>query len=232
MTDNPKRSLPDIDNLIAQVESLRRRIRLVQKKDFRTPVQKEILAQRADTPWKLALFHHTHPNQFDEEFGVIDRYFRPTGSLDRGRFVQDIGTVRSGQIIESSETQPHYELYNPQRHHPSKKLIERYVFNEKALRVFLKSYTSVKRREYWDKSIKPQIEKIDLGLTPWIRLAKDYDIDVRNPLVIQTVDNADPGKLDQLIYDLKRLQQVKDSKTPYRLKDKVGGMIITHGQAS
>lgn len=129
MTDNLKRILPDdIDNLVAQVESLRRLLRVFKKKKFQTHDQKYCLAQ-PEIVQHLLRYYHSDPHRFEEHYGDIQDYFQPAGFLDKGRFVHVMGPMF--ETFESSETQPFCELYDPQRHDPSKKHIIRYDFDEK-----------------------------------------------------------------------------------------------------
>ncbi len=211
MAKKPKPDPPDIDALIRLIEGLKQQIQVCQKKDFRTSAQNRMIAEHDNMPWKLALLHTKDPDEFEKHFGLsIDRYFRPTGSLDKGQFARVIGTVVPGNIRSAydDEGAVPYELYNPERHCPPK-FITRYDFDKDAFWNFIRQFTACRRREYWKEHIAPSISKIDVALTPWIPAAKNLDMDIRTGLVSQTAENPNPKKLDKLLHDLKRLKQIE-----------------------
>lgn len=200
-----KPNLNDIKALIEQAEKLKREIEQLKKKSFLTPVQSEAI--KAGTGTDIALYllrlSYTNREECENNFGIVDSYFTLTGSLNSGRFAQNLGDRYTDDCGEKPER---IEWYNPNKHTG---LFVRYDFDEKKFRQSLNQYTAKQRQLYWENHIQPLIIQLDTDLTPWLPFMKSY-IDTEE--IQEAIKTAEPATLSDAIYKIKKIQKVIETE--------------------
>jgi len=201
-----KPTLNDIKALIEQAEKLKQEVEQLKKKRFLTSVQSEAIKQGntgTDTALYLLRLSYIDKEKCWDNFGIVDSYFTPTGSLKKGRFAQNLGDFHTDNCDEEPER---IEWYNPDRH---KGLFVRYDFDEKKFRHFLSQHTAKQRQLYREKHIQPLINQLDTDLTPWLPFMKTY---VDTSGIQNVIKSADTVKLSDVIYDFKRIHKVVETE--------------------
>lgn len=201
-----KPTLNDIKALIEQAKKLKQEVEQLKKKSFLTPVQSEaIKAGKTGTDIALYLLRlsYTNEEECENNFGIVDSYFTLTGSLNSGRFAQNLGDRHADDYGEKPER---IEWYDPNKHTG---LFARYDFDEKEFRRFLNQYTAKQRQLYWKKHIQPLIIQLDTDLTPWLPFMKAY-IDTEG--IQKAIKTAEPASLSDAIYEFKKIQKVVETE--------------------
>jgi hypothetical protein len=195
-----KPNLNDIKALIEQAEKLKREVEQLKKKSFLTPVQSEAIKAGTGTDIALYLLRLSYTNKEEcwSNFGIVDSYFMLTGSLNSGRFAQNLG----GRYEEPERI----EWYNPNKHTG---LFARYDFDEKKFRQSLNQYTAEQRQLYWKNHIWPLIIQLGTDLTPWLPFMKPY-IDTEK--IQEAIKTAEPATLSDAIYEFKKIQKVVEAE--------------------
>ncbi len=198
-----KPNLNDIKALIEQAEKLKREVEQLKKKSFLTQVQSEAIKAGTDIALYLLRLSYTNREECENNFGIVDSYFTLTGSLNSGRFAQNLGDRYTDDCGEKPER---IEWYNPNKHTG---LFARYNFDEKKFRQFLNQYTAKQRQLYWKNYIQPLIIQLDTDLTPWLPFMKPY-IDTEK--IQEAIKTAEPATLSDAIYKIKKIQKVVETE--------------------
>jgi hypothetical protein len=182
----------DVSDLITKTEKLKQEIEQFIKRSFLTPTQREATKAGTNTALYLLKLYHTDEEEFSSNFGNINYHFTLSGSMHKGDFVLINGGV---------------DYYNPDEHEP---FAVRCDFDENELRSFLNQYTAKQKQTYWKEQIQDSIDQLDDALAPRLRFIADHtgDFDVREAIICQTAETADPTKLDKVIYELKRIKEI------------------------
>ena len=195
-----KPNLNDIKALIEQAEKLKQEVEQLKKKSFLTPVQSEAVKAGTDTPLYLLRLSRTNEEECLNNFGTVDNYFVPTGSVNKGRFAQNL---RLPSAIDYGREEPEgIEWYNPKKHTG---LVVRYDFDEKKFWHFLNQYKAKQRQLYWENHIQPLIAQLDTDLTPSLPFMKQF-IDTEK--IQKAINTAEVGTLSAVIYEFKKIQKV------------------------
>ncbi len=205
MQDMVKPNLNDIKTLIEQAEKLKQEVKQLKKKSFLTPLQSEAIKAGTDTALYILWLSYTNKEECWSNFGTVDSYFTPTGSVNRGRFAQNLKLPSA--VDYGPEEPERIEWYNPNKHAG---LFVRYDFDEKEFRNFLNQYTAKQRQLYWKNHIQPLIIQLDTDLTPWLPFMKPY-IDTEG--IQKAIKTAEPVKLSDAIYELKKIQKVIETES-------------------
>jgi hypothetical protein len=206
-----KPNLNDIKALIEQAEKLKQEVEQLKKKSFLTPVQsKATKAGKTGTDIALYLLRlsYTNEEECENNFGIVDSYFTLTGSLNSGRFAQNLGGLHADDYGEEPER---IEWYNPNKHTG---LFARYEFDEKKFWRFLDQYAAKQKQLYWKNHIQPLIVQLDTDLTPWLPFMKSY-IDTEG--IKEAIKTGESLKLSDAIYELKKIQKVVETELKQEL---------------
>ena len=193
-----KPNLNDIKALIEQAEKLKREVEQLKKESFLTQVQSEAIKAGTDIALYLLRLSYTNREECENNFGIVDSYFTLTGSLNSGRFAQNLG----GRYEELGRI----EWYNPNKHTG---LFARYDFDEKKFRQSLNQYTAKQRQLYWKNHIQPLIIQLGTDLTPWLPFMKPY-IDTEK--IQEAIKTAEPATLSDAIYKINKIQKVIETE--------------------
>lgn len=202
-------SQQDISGLIAQVANLRQAEEDFIKKDFLTPDQQEALNDGMGIAWHLFHLHKVYEKKCDKAFGNIQRFFALSDSMDKGDFVltdnDGLECYAPGRYILLKQPSDFLHIKSD----PTKRFGVRCNFNEEKFRQFLDQYKDKQRQVYWDKHIEPLKAQIDRDLTPWLPFIKNYiHTDIRQAIKGQTAKTVVVSKIDDVIYELNRIQTV------------------------
>ena len=199
-----KPNFNDIKALIEQAEKLKQEVEHLKEKSFLTQVQSKAIKAGTDTALYLLRLSHTNEKECLSNFGIVDNYFVPTGSVNKGRFAQNL---RLPSAVDYRREEPErIEWYNPKKHTG---LVVRYDFDEKKFWHFLNQYKAKQRQLYWKNHIQPLIVQLDTDLTPWLPFMKPY-IDTER--IQKAINTAEAGTLSDAIYEFKKIQKVVETE--------------------
>ena len=201
-----KPNFNDIKALIEQAEKLKQEVEHLKEKSFLTQVQSKAINAGTDTDTALYLLRLSHTNEEEclSNFGIVDSYFVLTGSVNKGRFAQNL---RLPSAVDYGREEPErIEWYDPEKHTG---FVLRYDFDEKEFRHFLNQYEAKQRQLYWKNHIQPLIVQLDTDLTPWLPFMKPY-IDTER--IQKAINTAKAGTLSDAIYEFKKIQKVVETE--------------------
>lgn len=189
--------------MITKIEQLKQQVQTFTKKQFLSPIQQEAISARTDTAHYLWLLNILDPEKGERQFGLIDSYFKMTGSPDRGRFVYEwINVGENGEYPDYDQI----TYYNPEKHTGVNPRLD---FDERSLFKALSGRAAKLRKLFWIKHIESLILQLDIDLAPWLPFIEDYtSMDIRQAIKDQSAENVDFGKFEKVEHELGRIKKV------------------------
>lgn len=200
-------TVDDIRAIIAKLHELKRQKEELKGRDFLTPTQRKTRNFRTDVDAGLYLARMAtlEPKRYDKNFVYpIQRYFAPTGSTERGRFIWMEDGVK---------------WYGHAKQDP---LRVRCEFDRQKLVDVLKGHAKKSKQSYWDKYVNPLISQLlDKLLFPYWSHFKAHGSweDNESKRIETAIRSKRPADLDEVITEMERFKHLA-KQTNRRTKTK------------